>query len=144
MQPRPGYDSIFQAMGGLMSVTGYPDGEPGAGPMKVGPSIADVMTGMNASIGAERHLHMVGEKVGDGTRRRRVVDPHDVEVLQRRQPRHRHGRCRVCRRVAEFAGIGLDMPDQLIDALDRQLGLTARMNCPEVRRLIGEKSLSGS
>jgi len=48
---RPGYDAIFQACGGLMSVTGHPDGEPGAGPMKVGPSIADVMTGMNASIG---------------------------------------------------------------------------------------------
>jgi crotonobetainyl-CoA:carnitine CoA-transferase CaiB-like acyl-CoA transferase len=48
---RPGYDAIFQAAGGLMSVTGQPDGEPGAGPMKVGPSIADVMTGMNASIG---------------------------------------------------------------------------------------------
>jgi crotonobetainyl-CoA:carnitine CoA-transferase CaiB-like acyl-CoA transferase len=48
---RPGYDAIFQAAGGLMSVTGHPDGEPGAGPMKVGPSIADVMTGMNASIG---------------------------------------------------------------------------------------------
>lgn len=48
---RPGYDAIFQAAGGLMSVTGHPDGEPGAGPMKVGPSIADYMTGMNASIG---------------------------------------------------------------------------------------------
>src|ERR1700754_511961 len=49
--PRAGYDAIFQAMGGLMSVTGHMEGEPGAGPMKVGPSIADVMTGMNASIG---------------------------------------------------------------------------------------------
>jgi len=48
---RPGYDAIFQAAAGLMSVTGHPDGEPGAGPMKVGPSIADVMTGMNTSIG---------------------------------------------------------------------------------------------
>ncbi len=46
---RAGYDAIFQAMGGLMSVTGIPDGQPGAGPMKVGPSIVDVMTGMNAS-----------------------------------------------------------------------------------------------
>ncbi len=36
--PRAGYDAIFQAMGGLMSVTGHIDGEPGAGPMKVGPS----------------------------------------------------------------------------------------------------------
>jgi len=48
---RAGYDAIFQAMGGLMSVTGHMDGEPGAGPMKVGPSIVDYMTGMNTSIG---------------------------------------------------------------------------------------------
>ncbi|MBV9983825.1 CaiB/BaiF CoA-transferase family protein [Bradyrhizobium sp.] len=49
--PRAGYDAIFQAMGGLMSVTGHMDDEPGAGPMKVGPSIVDYMTGMNTSIG---------------------------------------------------------------------------------------------
>ena len=49
--PRAGYDAIFQAMGGLMSVTGHMDGEPGAGPMKVGPSIVDYMTGLNSSIG---------------------------------------------------------------------------------------------
>jgi crotonobetainyl-CoA:carnitine CoA-transferase CaiB-like acyl-CoA transferase len=49
--PRAGYDAILQAMGGLMSVTGHMDGEPGAGPMKVGPSIVDYMTGMNTSIG---------------------------------------------------------------------------------------------
>src|SRR3546814_20396012 len=30
----PGYDPIFQSMSGLMSVTGVPDGEPGAGPVK--------------------------------------------------------------------------------------------------------------
>src|SRR6201994_1387625 len=48
--PRAGYDAIFQAMGGLMSVTGHMEGEPGAGPMKVGPSIVDYMTGMNTSI----------------------------------------------------------------------------------------------
>ncbi len=48
---RAGYDAILQAMGGLMSVTGHMDGEPGAGPMKVGPSIVDYMTGMNTSIG---------------------------------------------------------------------------------------------
>ena len=33
---RPGYDGVFQAMSGMMSVSGVPDGEPGAGPMKVG------------------------------------------------------------------------------------------------------------
>ncbi|WP_426615329.1 CaiB/BaiF CoA transferase family protein [Bradyrhizobium sp. McL0616] len=49
--PRAGYDAILQAMGGLMSVTGHIDGEPGEGPMKVGPSIVDYMTGMNTSIG---------------------------------------------------------------------------------------------
>src|SRR4030081_4119889 len=48
---RAGYDAILQAMGGLMSVTGHVDGEPGEGPMKVGPSIVDYMTGMNSSIG---------------------------------------------------------------------------------------------
>lgn len=48
---RPGYDPIAQAMGGIMSVTGHMDGEPGAGPMKAGPAIVDYMTGQNASIG---------------------------------------------------------------------------------------------
>jgi len=48
--PRPGYDSIFQAMGGLMSVTGYPDEEGGA-PVKTGPSIADFIGGQFAAIG---------------------------------------------------------------------------------------------
>lgn len=55
---RPGYDAIFQGMGGLMSVTGLPDHVPGGGPMKVGPSIADVLTALNAStaiLGALYH-----------------------------------------------------------------------------------------
>src|SRR5215510_7379786 len=42
---RPGYDSIFQAMGGLMSVTGNPPTVPGGGPMKTGPSIGDILAG---------------------------------------------------------------------------------------------------
>lgn len=45
---RPGYDAMIQAMGGLMSVTGVPDGEPGAGPQKVGVAVADLMCGMYA------------------------------------------------------------------------------------------------
>ncbi|TCS64623.1 crotonobetainyl-CoA:carnitine CoA-transferase CaiB-like acyl-CoA transferase [Primorskyibacter sedentarius] len=44
------YDFMIQAMGGLMSVTGVPDGEPGAGPQKVGVPIVDIMTGMYATI----------------------------------------------------------------------------------------------
>jgi formyl-CoA transferase len=47
---RPGYDFIFQGMGGLMSITGERDGEPGAGPQKVGIAITDVLTGMYASL----------------------------------------------------------------------------------------------
>ncbi|MGB0847725.1 MAG: CaiB/BaiF CoA transferase family protein, partial [Thiolinea sp.] len=46
---RAGYDFMIQAMGGLMSVTGVADGEPGAGPQKVGVALADVMTGLYAS-----------------------------------------------------------------------------------------------
>ncbi|HEY9275293.1 CaiB/BaiF CoA-transferase family protein [Achromobacter sp.] len=47
---RPGYDFIFQGMGGLMSVTGEADGLPGAGPQKVGVAVADITTGMYASL----------------------------------------------------------------------------------------------
>ena len=54
--PRPGYDSIFQAMGGLMSVTGYPDAEGGA-PVKTGPSIADFIGGQFAAIGVISALY---------------------------------------------------------------------------------------
>lgn len=46
---RAGYDFLVQAMGGLMSVTGEPDGAPGGGPMKVGVAIADILTGMYAA-----------------------------------------------------------------------------------------------
>ncbi len=44
----PAYDAMIQAMGGLMSVTGVPEGEPGAGPAKVGVAITDIMCGMYA------------------------------------------------------------------------------------------------
>jgi formyl-CoA transferase len=43
---RAGYDYIIQGMGGLMSLTGVPDGEPGGGPMKVGVAVADLFSGM--------------------------------------------------------------------------------------------------
>ncbi|MCA0942857.1 CoA transferase [Salipiger pacificus] len=44
------YDFMIQAMGGLLSVTGVPDGEPGAGPQKVGVPVIDIMTGMYATV----------------------------------------------------------------------------------------------
>ena len=47
----PGYDPIFQAMSGVMSITGVPDGAPGAGPNLVGYSISDINAGYYAVIG---------------------------------------------------------------------------------------------
>lgn len=44
----PGYDAMIQAMGGLMSLTGLPDGVPGGGPQKTGIAVADLMAGMYA------------------------------------------------------------------------------------------------
>jgi crotonobetainyl-CoA:carnitine CoA-transferase CaiB-like acyl-CoA transferase len=63
---RAGYDFVVQGMGGLMSITGQPDGEPGAAPMKVGVAISDEMSGMNALSGILAAL--IGrEKTGEGT-----------------------------------------------------------------------------
>jgi len=49
--PRSGYDFMIQALGGLMSLTGARDGEPGAGPLKVGVALTDVLTGLHAVTG---------------------------------------------------------------------------------------------
>jgi crotonobetainyl-CoA:carnitine CoA-transferase CaiB-like acyl-CoA transferase len=56
----PGYDLLVQALGGLMSITGTPDGEP----QKVGVALVDVICGLFASIGilaALRHRERTGE-----------------------------------------------------------------------------------
>jgi crotonobetainyl-CoA:carnitine CoA-transferase CaiB-like acyl-CoA transferase len=47
---RPGYDFMIQGMGGLMSITGERDALPGGGPQKAGIPIADLITGMYATI----------------------------------------------------------------------------------------------
>lgn len=54
---RPGYDFLIQAMGGLMSITGRPDDEPGGGPQKVGVALTDVLTGLYATIAILAALH---------------------------------------------------------------------------------------
>lgn len=46
---RAGYDFIIQGMGGLMSLTGQPDGAPGGEPMKVGVALTDIFTGLYAA-----------------------------------------------------------------------------------------------
>jgi crotonobetainyl-CoA:carnitine CoA-transferase CaiB-like acyl-CoA transferase len=48
---RAGYDLLVQAMGGLMSITGRQDDEPGAGPQKAGVAVTDILTGLYATIG---------------------------------------------------------------------------------------------
>ncbi len=56
----PGYDLLIQALGGLMSITGQPEGEP----QKVGVAVVDVLTGLFASVGilaALRHRDATGE-----------------------------------------------------------------------------------
>ena len=49
--PRPGYDPIAQALGGLMSVTGERDDLPGGGPQRAGIAVIDVMTGVYSALG---------------------------------------------------------------------------------------------
>ena len=61
---RAGYDYMIQAMGGLMSITGQPDGAPGAEPMKVGVAVVDLFTGLyasNAILAALWHARASGE-----------------------------------------------------------------------------------
>jgi crotonobetainyl-CoA:carnitine CoA-transferase CaiB-like acyl-CoA transferase len=58
--PRPGYDSLIQAMGGVMSLTGEPDGLP----QKVGVPVADLFAGLYGCIGilaALRHRERTGQ-----------------------------------------------------------------------------------
>jgi crotonobetainyl-CoA:carnitine CoA-transferase CaiB-like acyl-CoA transferase len=60
---RAGYDYLVQAAGGLMSVTGQADGTPGAEPLKVGVAVADLFTGMYATVAilaALRHAEATG------------------------------------------------------------------------------------
>lgn len=64
---RPGYDTIIQAMGGLMSITGYPR-EEGGGPMKSGLAVVDQMTALYATIAIlaalqERQASGLGQQI---------------------------------------------------------------------------------
>jgi len=64
---RPGYDFLIQGMGGIMSLTGEPDGSP----QRVGVSIADLMTGMYAAVAINAAIYRakitgVGQSVDIG------------------------------------------------------------------------------
>ncbi len=61
---RAGYDYAVQGIGGLMSITGERDDRPGGGPQKVGVAVADLFTGMYATVAilaALRHRDATGE-----------------------------------------------------------------------------------
>ena len=62
---RAGYDLMVQAMTGMMSITGRPDGEPGGGPLRVGVALTDLFTGVYASSAILAALH-VRHSTGEG------------------------------------------------------------------------------
>jgi crotonobetainyl-CoA:carnitine CoA-transferase CaiB-like acyl-CoA transferase len=60
---RAGYDFLIQGLGGLMSITGLPDSEPGGRPMKVGVALTDIVSGLyasNAILAALAHRERTG------------------------------------------------------------------------------------
>jgi crotonobetainyl-CoA:carnitine CoA-transferase CaiB-like acyl-CoA transferase len=66
---RPGFDFIIQALSGLMSVTGQPDGE-GGEPTKVGVAISDITTGMLGAVAVMAALHERDQAGVDGRGKR--------------------------------------------------------------------------
>src|SRR5690606_684882 len=62
---RAGYDFLLQVLGGLMSVTGRPDGEPGGRPTKVGVALTDILTGLYAANAIQAAL-AARERTGIG------------------------------------------------------------------------------
>ena len=62
---RAGYDFIIQGMGGMMSITGIPDGEPGGGPMRAGVAVVDLFTGMYGCVAILSALY-ARERTGEG------------------------------------------------------------------------------
>jgi glutaryl-CoA transferase len=62
-QDRPGYDFLVQARGGIMGITGFPDGEP----TKVGVAIADMVCGLQAAVAILAALHL-RSVTGEGAR----------------------------------------------------------------------------
>lgn len=65
MADHPGYDYLAQALGGMMSINGRADGEPGAGPLRVGVATADQSAGLFAAIGILAALHH-RDRTGEG------------------------------------------------------------------------------
>ena len=65
---RPGFDPVFQAMCGLMGITGIADGKPGAGPQRAGINLTDIVTGQNAAMAIIAALYDRDLRSGKGQR----------------------------------------------------------------------------
>jgi crotonobetainyl-CoA:carnitine CoA-transferase CaiB-like acyl-CoA transferase len=63
---RAGYDTLLQAMCGVMSITGHPEGAPGAGPMKVGFVLSDMLSGMYSATAIVSALYERDQRGGKG------------------------------------------------------------------------------
>src|SRR5216683_3408270 len=70
---RPAYDMVAQAMGGIMSITGHPGGEP----TRVGTSVGDITAGLFTAVGILAALH---DRAGSGGGRRVDVAMLDCQV----------------------------------------------------------------
>lgn len=71
---RLGYDSLLQAMCGVMSVTGHPDGHPGGGPLKVGLVLSDMIAGMYAALAIQSALYARDTRAGGGPKQGQYID----------------------------------------------------------------------
>src|SRR3546814_15974329 len=60
---RAGYDFLLQGMGGLMSITGVPEGQTGAGPQKVGVALTALLPGMYGATALQIGSAAVRERV---------------------------------------------------------------------------------
>ncbi|TPG53852.1 CoA transferase [Roseomonas nepalensis] len=114
----PGYDPIFQAMSGLMSVTGVPDGEPGAGPVLAGYSVSDINAGFYATIAILAALHHRDTVSGRGQHI-------DLALLDTQLAAHSHIAMNylVSGRMPVRAGTAsqINTPWQAFDTADRPL-----------------------
>lgn len=71
---RLGYDSLLQAMCGVMSVTGHPDDQPGGGPLKVGLVLSDMIAGMYAALAIQSALYARDTRAGGGPKQGQYID----------------------------------------------------------------------
>jgi crotonobetainyl-CoA:carnitine CoA-transferase CaiB-like acyl-CoA transferase len=74
---KPGYDFVLQAVSGLMSITGFPEAA-GGHPTKVGVAIADVVTGLHATVAILAALRHRGAMGGERAHGQRI----DVSILE--------------------------------------------------------------